>query len=591
MVPRVFVSLLRLVNLNTVFGMKQACRRIQKGIGFPLVWLLIFGSQVVAQQEAGLHGDIAKLHTVKGERFRDAVAELYDSVFTISDYSIRQQYLDTLFAITAQEDEVAHIRSLVYQVMLSGNPRPSLFDQAYQLAAKHNRVDDINFVEYSRGQYYIARKQYDSAMIHILRYRDNTPANLQDEGYRNILNLLGDVYYNARLYDQAMDIYSELLAQYALENNWNFYRPYVMMNNLGQIAYNRGNYGEATEWFTRSLTLAEEHLQESYRNNTLAYIRIKLAETALMIDSLTNAAHLLQEVEAYPRQTLYEDVWQEYIYARGRLLFKQGKINEAMELARHLLPGDTLHFSEYRFIPEGYRLLAEIYRQTGDYSLALDCMDNYDRLTDSLWAQEHLVQSMIILADRNHEQTLKDLEKTRYWVYNLVFGLAFLLIVLVVVLFLYHKLYRSKLALVRKSLEKNIVGAFVHQKQESGLVNGEEARQQQELIIALNQFMEANKPYLDPKLSMQDMSRQLSTNRTYLSRAINNQLKSNFPNYINEYRIREAVKWITSGYTVSHTQEALAKECAFANRTAFGMAFKKHTGVTPSFFAANYDKG
>jgi len=595
--------LLQLVNPNTFSTLKRTRSRwygvmVRWGSGWVLA-IFFAGIQMVAAKSTTTPWDVSWLDTLKKEAFRDSVNSLYGRLLLVHDYPTRAVMARKLFDLTARKDEIAHIQSLVYRMMLFENQDPALFEKAYSIAEKHNRIDELNFVEYSRGLYYIARKQYDSAMVHILRYRDHTPANLQLEGYRNILNLLGDIYYNARLYDQATEIYAELLAQYERENNWNHYRPYVMMNNFGQIAYNRGDYPEAAKWFTRSLSIAEAHLRESYRNNTLAYIRIKLAETALVQDSIERAAFLLHELEFYPPATIQEDVRQEFLYAKARLFFKQGDLQGAGKNARLLLPDDSLRFGEYRFIPEGYRLLSEIASKNGDCRMSCIYLQHYQQITDSMRALEHLAQSMIILADRNHEETRQALEKSRHWVYNLGLGLTFLLIILITVLVLYRKLYRSKLALVRIWME-NPPGPTPEPIPQptlqplsgsTGPQNAENVPDQGKLVAELLQLMDTNAPYLDPKLSILELSQMLSTNRTYLSRAINQQLQTTFPNFINEYRVREAIRLIRSGFMVQHTQEALARECGFANRTVFSQVFKKHTGVTPSFFAANYQKG
>jgi len=107
---------------------------------------------------------------------------------------------------------------------------------------------------------------------------------------------------------------------------------------------------------------------------------------------------------------------------------------------------------------------------------------------------------------------------------------------------------------------------------------------QKELSGKLKQLMENEKIYLNPGLTISDVLKTLSTNRTYLSKAINNQMGTNFPNFINKYRISESVKLIKTGFTENHTQEALAHSIGFANRNVSIMAFKKQTGVVPSFF-------
>jgi AraC-like DNA-binding protein len=436
--------------------------------------------------------------------------------------------------------------------------------------------------------------QYDSAMIHLLRYRDRTPPDLKGEGYRNIVNLIGDIYYRAGLYHKAREVYTSLLELYEAEHEWDFYRPYVMMNNLGQIGYKTGDLKLAGEWYSRSLNLAEKYLQTSYRYNTIGYTKIKMAEVALAQDSLDAAGRLLKEVTEYPEGSIYEDVRQEYLYARARLLLKLGKPDEAEALANVLQPGDSLRFGAYRFVPEIYRLFADVYTIKQDYFQALQYENKYRMMQDSLKDQEHLAASMIIFADYNHELTRIELRRSEHRLLFAATGLVVVFSILLITLVFYRKLYRSKLELVRKSMEEEPSSKMLAPENSdftrNGSIGDDEAKKQKELIRALKAIMEKQQPYLDPGLTIVDMARQLNTNRTYLSKAINNQLETTFPNFINQLRIKESIRLIISGYTKDKTQEALSKQSGFANRNVFISAFKKYTGVLPSFFIANYKK-
>lgn len=53
------------------------------------------------------------------------------------------------------------------------------------------------------------------------------------------------------------------------------------------------------------------------------------------------------------------------------------------------------------------------------------------------------------------------------------------------------------------------------------------------------QYLLENKPYLNPRLSINDLATGLSTNRTYLSAFINNEYGMNFCRLINQYRLME----------------------------------------------------
>lgn len=554
---------------------------------------LVINIQHLKPQNNSFDEIFSNLEMKYGKEFRKESLSLRDSINKIDDITNRHFYLNKLFRITEQKDEISHIHSLIWKANTGHPEYAGLFEKAFKIAEKHKRLDDMCLVEYSRGNFFIARNQYDSAMIHILRYRDMTPESEKGEGYRNIINMLGDIYYHAGLYKQAKKTYYNLYQQYIKENRWNFYRPYVMMNNLGQIALKKGDYILAREWFNKSLGIAEQHLTTDYRINTLAYTKTKLAESYLKSDSLKQTDKILKEVEAYPENKIFEDVLQEYYFVKAQYFLKQNKAEEAKLLTDLLIPGDSLFYDEYRFIPEIYKLQSEIYFIQNNYPKAMQYRKKYESIKDSLKQQENIAQSMIILANRNHQKTRFELKKSKQKIIFLLSGSIVLLIILIFLLVLYRKLYRSKLELVRKSMQKaeaEKISTVEEIISENTNTDNKEAIRQMQLISELKVIMKTEKPFLDPGLKLNELADRLSTNRTYLSKAINNQLKTTFPNFVNEHRIREAIRLITSGYIENRTQEALAMKSGFSNRTVFISAFKKYTGVLPSFFIANYKK-
>jgi len=58
----------------------------------------------------------------------------------------------------------------------------------------------------------------------------------------------------------------------------------------------------------------------------------------------------------------------------------------------------------------------------------------------------------------------------------------------------------------------------------------------------VEQYMDNEKPFLNPKFRITDMSKDLFTNRTYLSAFINREYGMNFNSFINSYRLREVKK-------------------------------------------------
>ncbi len=554
------------------------------------IFLIVLSLTTVASgQESAFDRALKRLSGLDGKAFSLAVDSIYLALDPLTDYRLKTEVTRKLFSITEGKDEVAHIRSLCYLVIYSDTSRPGLFDEAYHLAQRNHRLDLMDFVEDRRSRYYISQKKYDSAIVHILKMRDIYRSDKNDETYRNILHLLGDVYYNTRLYPQAEEAYHDLYVKISQSGSWNFWRPYVIMNNLGQIALQSKNYPLALFWFEKSLRMAREHLHASYKDNIVAYCHIKIAETFLKTGKPDEAGKELSYVGEIPEDHIFEDVRQELMFMQGRLLLQRGRYDEALAVAMKLKPGDSLIFSNYRFVPEVYNLLSAIHAGKRQFQTAYWYLGQYAAANDSLESQGMRARSMVILSEKNHELTKKDLVISTQQNKGLVVFAVFLLLSFLSLLFLYRRLYRSKLALVRLSLENQ-----GQPEPKTGLKSEplkEDFHEDEKIILLaslLKDLMEKEKPWLDPVLNIQQVSGLLHTNRNYLSKAINDCLKTNFPGLINEYRIRESIRLITEGYTIHHTQEALAKQCGFASRTVFINAFKKHTGVTPSFFIANY---
>ncbi len=100
------------------------------------------------------------------------------------------------------------------------------------------------------------------------------------------------------------------------------------------------------------------------------------------------------------------------------------------------------------------------------------------------------------------------------------------------------------------------------------------------LIEDLNALVSDNKLFTDPDLQISDLAIELKTNRSYISRTINNDMHTNFCDWINSYRINYA-KELMSDPESGFTMEYIAEQSGFSNITTFYRVFKKHEKCTP----------
>lgn len=101
--------------------------------------------------------------------------------------------------------------------------------------------------------------------------------------------------------------------------------------------------------------------------------------------------------------------------------------------------------------------------------------------------------------------------------------------------------------------------------------------------------MNEDKVFLNPKLSIYQLSNILGVSQKCLSLAINQYFKMNFRDFINKYRLEE-VKSKLNDVDYNHMSIlGVALECGFNSEASFYRIFKKHTGVSPKEFIQRKD--
>lgn len=101
------------------------------------------------------------------------------------------------------------------------------------------------------------------------------------------------------------------------------------------------------------------------------------------------------------------------------------------------------------------------------------------------------------------------------------------------------------------------------------------------LFIKLTSYMEENKPYLDPSITLKELAARTDIPARYLSQIINEYANKNFFDYIAWYRIEECkIKLLDS--SSNRTILEVLYSAGFNSKSSFNAAFKKFTGVTPS---------
>jgi AraC-like DNA-binding protein len=97
----------------------------------------------------------------------------------------------------------------------------------------------------------------------------------------------------------------------------------------------------------------------------------------------------------------------------------------------------------------------------------------------------------------------------------------------------------------------------------------------------LQKAMEEDFVFMNPELTLGQLSEIVQTNTHTLSRVINEGYNKSFYDFINEYRVHEFNRVVLSGESPNETFLAIALQVGFNSKTTFNRAYKKVTGTTP----------
>ncbi|OJJ19328.1 hypothetical protein BKI52_21180 [marine bacterium AO1-C] len=115
------------------------------------------------------------------------------------------------------------------------------------------------------------------------------------------------------------------------------------------------------------------------------------------------------------------------------------------------------------------------------------------------------------------------------------------------------------------------------------VLNKNQSVKKQDLEI-IQQYMYNEQPYHTPDLSLQQLAESLKFSPRYVSQLLNQQLRQNFFEFVNTYRIEEAKELLADPNNRHLRINEVMYEVGFQSKSTFNQVFKKLTGVTPTQF-------
>lgn len=135
---------------------------------------------------------------------------------------------------------------------------------------------------------------------------------------------------------------------------------------------------------------------------------------------------------------------------------------------------------------------------------------------------------------------------------------------------------RKKIEDIVPASDSNAAGlSSVREKMQSSVVGTWD----DSLVARFQSLMVNEKLFLLPSLGLGDIAARLHTNKTYISKLVNNTYNLSFPELLNTLRIDYAQQYIQEHPEAKQTE--VANACGFLSASSFNTIFKKITGMTP----------
>lgn len=382
--------------------------------------------------------------------------------------------------------------------------------------------------------------------------------------------------------------YAKMLDRWSAshESKYKFHADYSMalmyftandFTSAGKRACNAIEYLENEgERYSRELIFAY---------NLLGRIYLKTADRAKALEALKKASEIA-------KSGTVSDITDTYL-TLGNFYLEENHYDLALET---MLKGISMCDSSSAEVHYNELLerISYVYTLKGDYKQALDFYILHHRHEEELFNRNKEYALGEIRAKYNLEQYENRLKEQEITVLKRNRQLLLLIFVIIVITsgaaaiwYFYHKKNKYYGLLVKQYKEQASLNKQIRElenrtpdKYHKSSLSETKGEHLWERVTSL---MEESHIYHDADLTIDKLASRLSTNRSYLSRVINEYAGTNFNQYLNKYRIEEAIRNIMESKG-ELLLKSLAFDLGFKSTSGFNKAFSKETGIPPSVF-------
>lgn len=351
---------------------------------------------------------------------------------------------------------------------------------------------------------------------------------------------------------------------------------------------------------------AMEYLKECFEVNRThpnrLIVHAKLLEALILADNrkYDEANRCIADIKSSIEDTtIIDDTNLSITINEADILSQQGHYSSSNRKLHWILTSGYNSFNQ-----RCYKALSSNFRQMGRLDSAMYYQQLYVNEKDSLYtiSREQMASELYTayhvekLQQHANDQKLRyerEAGRNRLLTLSLV-GLLLILLVITFYIRQRQSLYRHIVSQYRDSIQReSILRRQIADitRAENDTVETQQVSEdkisdakQEKSFRALCQLIEDERLYADPQISRDNLAERLGTNRTYLSKLINDMAGKNYSQFINSYRIQEAVKFLSDPLNEDYPLKQLCFNLGFTSLSTFYKTFTETVGIPPSVY-------
>lgn len=415
---------------------------------------------------------------------------------------------------------------------------------------------------------------------------------------------------------------------FALENAQMVYEYGVAHQNIEQISlgayylatyyYNSNNYDEAEKYLNIALEAYEKYPYEDISSVYDLYAKMLLCKNDVAgAEQRGNEAMVL--AKKYHQSSMEVDACitlAEIMNYKGEYKESNAMLEQAMSKA------EEIGVSNKAIAING--LLAKNYSSLGEKAKALDCLQKANSLllSQSVLNMERLSHEQEIMHDIEQKEMEAKLRQEQiasqqqFLIMLCLVVLALVVLLVVIIINYRHRnmLYKSivlqntksisRQAELQSQVEQLTQLLAKHQDVDDNGLHAEEPSSEEKttepeqtgldiekinlLYTRLCHLMDNERLYAEPQLTREKMAERLGTNRTYLTTVIKEKTGMNYLQFVNSYRINEAVRILSDKDKIQYPLKQIWSDLGFSSPSTFFKLFQQAVGITPSVYRKQF---